>query len=955
MPVSTGSVRFSAPELKNLGPSAEAEESFSVLKGRLVTWFAASVGASGNFSSWPISVQKKARIQFGPQVDEILSLLNDSDEDIFVTSWTNFASRREKEGRDDQAAAIYSLLSSHPAAETARRRLAVLEGGGSFGLKVERLMRSFNEQAFDPSMLGGMMAATTVFSGLRFAGMTKLLSSEAGFLTRGRGAQVLASALGMSGEVPAFLMTSKGLNELRGRSQDWSPNTLAHEGAALGMSLLYLKSFGALGQKAAQWQGGTATKLLLPDAAAFAGIYLGHQTEAALGLRPKVDDESALTESLAFLLQLKVGGDLGNRLMGRAWRQTLQESQWRASQSAPPTGRFASLLPSMAEAPLGPRVLEAREKTPPQGPAVAMMVGDQPSFSPTFSRDVMKVIFRQNFPPPPEASPELIRSYPEILERIVENIHKSPGLDPVTYYEKLSNSRIKDAINDRQKMTSRIEILDYATTYWRNVQEMNPLRRASGCLYDHLMQEALERTYRDGERSDWDALIKVAGWDRRVRHLEVFLQERGWDERYAFQDRPEEGIFGRLKRDGAVWYRRAVQKLPPIRESYGDEVEALGALTLESKVAVTRYLDSFIHGRKAKDFLESEHNYILLKPSTGSERRERLTPDLALAALEKFLKSSGPGNSRRIRGLEDAIQKASQSGTPLLQLDRLFKILATGNLSPKLAEIASGEPFHWGKLFGILKLSDSEPDYRSAGNHIAGSVYTGYVYNLDLAEKFARFYDKVSKLQSPHEQQLRRRYFHSHAHRLLKNSPDGDFGTPEVLELLNLRNTPISKLAREKIRSGEVDLKVVSREEAQEIFDSLNNNENSGRPVPTAFFATAAKNPEGVPLIVVQRQNPGLSAAQKVADAASLAAIVVHEFQHYLDSQKNSYYEPMERLRSEMRAWLEEVAFMVENGVMDQWNKVEPQSPYGFGVHLRNLIDRDYIEGPRDLVVSPEK
>jgi hypothetical protein len=122
-----------------------------------------------------------------------------------------------------------------------------------------------------------------------------------------------------------------------------------------------------------------------------------------------------------------------------------------------------------------------------------------------------------------------------------------------------------------------------------------------------------------------------------------------------------------------------------------------------------------------------------------------------------------------------------------------------------------------------------------------------------------------------------------------------------------------------------------------------------------AFYAPAIKNPDGVPLIVVQRQNPKLSPGQKVADAASLAAIVVHEFQHYLDSQTHSYFEPMERLRSEMRAWLEEIAFMVENGVMHEWNKVEPQSPYGFGVHLRNLIDKDYIEGPRDLVVSPEK
>ncbi|HKX13348.1 MAG TPA: hypothetical protein VJP40_09360 [bacterium] len=933
MPVSAGSLRLPAPELKFLRPNPGGEESFSALQGRFASWVETA--------------------QTGTQHPEVLSLLKESDEEIFVASWISFASRQERAGREEQAAAIYSLLQDHPAGAKAKQRLAALQGEGNFGLRAERMLRKFHEEAFDPAMLGGMMVASTAFSGLRMVGLSRLLRAEAGFWTRGRGAQFLASGMGLSGEVPAFLFSSKGLSELFGHRQDWRAQSLVHEGSALGLSLLYLKGFGALGRKGAQWQGGALTRRTLPEASAFAGLYFGRQTEAALGLRPATDTETALTESLVFLLQLKAGGDLSHRLMGRTWRSALQETQWRASQSLPPISpRLLSVLPSPIA--LGPRRFPVAENKETKRSEPVFMVGDQPHSSKIFSQNLMAGQFNQNFPPPPEASVELRRNYPEIVARIVENIQKTPGLDAVDFYLKLSNSRIKDAFNDRKTMTSRIEILDHATTYWRNALEMNPLRRASGCLYDHLMQEALERTFREGDRADWDALIKVAGWDRRIRHLDVFFQERGWDLRYAFQDQPESGILAKPWRNAVAWYRTKIQKLPPERQTYAAEVEGL-ALSLESQLAVTRYLDTFIHGREAKAFLESEHNYILLKPAQGPERRERLTPKLALAALDNFLKTSGSSNGRRIRGLEDAIQKAAQSGTPLLQFDRLFKILATGNLSPKLVEIASGEPFHWGKLQGIIKLSAGEENYHSAGNHINGSIYTGYVSDPVLAEKFARFYDKVSKVLTPHEQELRRRQFYLHAQRVLRNSPNHEFGTDEVLELLNLRNTPISKLAREKILEGEVDLKVVSREEAQAIYDSLRNNENRGKPVPVAFYAPAVKNPEGVPLIVVQRQNPALPLSQRVADAASLAAIVVHEFQHYLDSQTHSYFEPMERLRSEMRAWLEEIAFMVENGVMDEWNKVEPQSPYGFGVHLRNLIDRDYIEGPRDLVVPTEK
>ena len=133
------------------------------------------------------------------------------------------------------------------------------------------------------------------------------------------------------------------------------------------------------------------------------------------------------------------------------------------------------------------------------------------------------------------------------------------------------------------------------------------------------------------------------------------------------------------------------------------------------------------------------------------------------------------------------------------------------------------------------------------------------------------------------------------------------------------------------------------------LWQSIDHQER-GKAPPQAFFVPASKNSSGKPLIAVTELDPTLSYEQKIAQAVRLAAHTVHEFEHYLHSQEISFTSREQILRGEMRAWLEEFFYLMYQGDLTEWNRIEARSPYGFGIYLRNLIDKDYIEGPRDLV-----
>lgn len=276
---------------------------------------------------------------------ELDGLLHENDGGLRAEGLLALAQRQEAAGRTDIAAEIYAAVAGDDPASRgdalgrvprrrAEERLAVLQGRGPLGARVELLGRHFAQQASDPALLAGMAVGGAVFQTLRLATLSRLAASPtASLFTRGLGARALSWGAGFALEVPAFTLATRGFNGLLGREQDWSREALGRELLSAGITLFLLKSSGAgataLTRRLAGAEGtaGVLTRFsvaALPQAAAFTGILGAHALEARLGLRPSGDVANAVVESLATLLQFHVGGRLIHRATGGSYERRLE-------------------------------------------------------------------------------------------------------------------------------------------------------------------------------------------------------------------------------------------------------------------------------------------------------------------------------------------------------------------------------------------------------------------------------------------------------------------------------------------------------------------------------------------------------------------------------------------------------------------------------------------------------
>lgn len=987
---------------------------------------------------------------------EALSLLREEDPELLAAAWLGLARRQQAAGRLDAAAAAYQLLAAGTgsSAHAARRELDAVLGRGAVGARAEFLLSQFAEQASDPGMLGGMMVASAVFQGVRFVGLSRLLARpEAHWLTRGPGARFAASALGFTAEVPAFLFASKGIHHAIGHRQDWSPSTLGREGLGLGVTLLFLKGFGAAGRGGVRALDGFAPGAVpsrawvripaaaIPQTATLAGVYLGHRAEAALGLRPHVDGATALTDSLVFLLQLQVGGKLSQAVTGPKLAAGLRrleilsdtlDAAPRSRGGETPLGGLRPLASGVGVAEGPPAWGLPPLKWTPAKPEHLQMsqLGTGEASNYKFFERRLLVHLKNWLSVGPEADASVRERFARMIEDIGEHYLKTPHVDLKRYFDLLYNSRLRDVLHDDGRTTTRVEQLAFAANCFRYTMDMNPLRRGIGSHYDHLMQEAFERTLKEGTVEDFDALVRVASISRRVESVETFLEERGWSARYAFlpapaaaPEPPPASLLDRLRRWLPTLRRSQAATSPP---EWADRLHSL-PLARDLRIAVERYLSSYETSEAAAPFRDPGHNFILWRPRRNETRREAFTPTVAVEGLADYLKTWRSKRAYK-KVLEDAIRRAASSKVPLLHFDRIFKLLATRDLPHKIAEVAATDEFHWGRLQGYFDQKDGHPDYMAAVDKINGSIYTGFIYDRALAEKFSLLYMQTSRLLHEAEEDIRLSDYHHDVRSLLERIENyGKRGDPgfkkDVLDLLKLdlssdaklakqalergqadirtvpraelrriwdalpparrlgnhprvvfvppsqnggrraevivaekstfdeadvlylmqrRTTPTSDEARRAIESGEIDLQVLSKEELRELYVKLDPSAKDEGPV-YAFYVPANRSPHGRPIIAVEALDPAMAWDKKILQAITLPAQTVHEFEHHSHRGLNDLF------LSEMRAWLEEIHFMMFNGDLRFWREMQEISPYGFGVYLRSLVDKTYLEGPRHV------
>lgn len=299
---------------------------------------------------------------------ELVALSRETDGELLGEGLLSLASRLETRGQEAQAQLVYEALVSAengPAASIAtraRQRLAVYQGGGSFGARFEMHSRHLLRDATDPSLLAGMGAAGLVSNALRLGVLSRLMARPAGWFTRGFGARFSAGAVSLAFEAPAFTAAIHGANAVLGRPQDLSLSSLGHELGSGYLLLGALRLSGglthALGENLARGGALTSSQRLglsvLEQGGTFGAILAANKAEQFFNLRPRANGENMAFEALATLLQFRVGSRMAESAFGPAYHGAMREMQVRSENLGPRAGNGGGIFEGLTGEALAP-------------------------------------------------------------------------------------------------------------------------------------------------------------------------------------------------------------------------------------------------------------------------------------------------------------------------------------------------------------------------------------------------------------------------------------------------------------------------------------------------------------------------------------------------------------------------------------------------------------------------
>lgn len=314
------------------------------------------------------------------QVAELRSLGAESHGAVFWRDLVRFAERLEAAEKLDAAAAVLATaagaLREGPLGAYAQNQLDAIQGRGAFGGRAEFLLSRFTRDATDPKVILPMMAGSLVYGAVRAAALGRLAATTRGaWYAQGFAARLTASSLGFAAEVPTFALSARALRRAGEKTEGPS---LGQEFGSAALTLGFLKSFAFAGNRvfrglhgigengiAQRLPSGTrASQFALSQGAMFTGLLAAHQAEEALGWRPQVDGATTITDTLAAMLSLSVGGHLGPKVLGPRLAGFQAEARGRSELAS----RWTELAPGL-------RPLSAIAQPAPGGMLLSMSTG----------------------------------------------------------------------------------------------------------------------------------------------------------------------------------------------------------------------------------------------------------------------------------------------------------------------------------------------------------------------------------------------------------------------------------------------------------------------------------------------------------------------------------------------------------------------------------------------------
>ncbi|HKX11896.1 MAG TPA: hypothetical protein VJP40_01995, partial [bacterium] len=706
-----------------------------------------------------------------------------------------------------------------------------------------------------------------------------------------------------------------------GGSVDWGAKTLSHELSAMSLSLGLLKSGSALGHRlnAGFAPGSIGSRLsarLLPQAMAGTALFAAHRIESLVGLRPPSDAASALFDSAAMLLQFHVGGRLLHAATGGALSRALGELRIRSRLSAEP--RF----------PEGPQPASGLE----YAGVLARHGGRSPFLPPRHAASKWQAesnhmsALADNGGANGFLNRRLIQRMGQALgvaetdsrlQSIAENYWNTPFhfKQPEargTYFDMLSRSElVGTTFLEAGREVAAVDLMQSASLILRRAMEMNPFRGGSGSFYDFLTQVAFEQTLQSQRIPAFDALIHTLTVKQSQAALENFFQQQQLHlpfERQRFDRR-----------------FRPMDHAPVLR--------ALEAFPVSDKIRfwLAEYLLSYNQGVISSTFRNPIYNHYYV----DSRGKREAVPVLEEGVFQSLREIFAEPRNHSVwqHGLEQLVRRAQKSPVPMLYFDRFFKLLGSGDLLEKISELVIGAEFN------PLEVWQGIP--------IDGTVYTGYIFDKILSDKFRDFYRALPELLHPLNSEARLAEFRLKAGELLQGREN--FDADQILELLFHRPTARAAEVRRAILDGKVGLEVLTAEGMEILMKSLRPDRPIGK-LHDALYLPASRSPTGLPYIAILQLDPKLSREEKIARAVFLTAYTVHEYEHHLHLGELDINQRGQRLVAEMRGWLEENLLLMTQGEKTVWEEAEVVSPTGFGVYLRSLIERAYLHEDHDYL-----
>lgn len=809
--------------------------------------------------------------------------------------------------------------SAEVAATAAASRNAMAGAGGS-GARAEFLISRFADTAFDPGFLAGFAAGSWASGATRLFSLSRMAASAPGLLTRGVGARWAASSLAATVEIPTLIAAKTAVDFARGKDIPRSAAEYGREAFSFGVTLGFLRMAGGAAKLAGKISP-LGNAWVAQDAAMVAGAFLAQATlDRIQGVA--ADSGRNWVDALAFFVHAKIGARWGERLLGGRFGYSIRGLEKALSEHVPFRRPDVLSEPQWIMATGfdgdGPR----RPSSFPQ--PLRIVSGPAPGVAEVTSIVRQRLVQRLK-----KDLHDRLKLSPEVMTAVLEQFQKTKfSFDSDSmlkrYYEMLAKIHVDNAILEGQPVPRETILLD-ALHAFRRVTELDTSRTTVGSFYDHLLHVALERTLLQQDAGRFHDLVRIAGLTRTMEGLQVFLGESPAPLRAADRKKNWEGRIGGFN--------------IPERESVVDYLATLPFIAPLDGAA--------------------EAGKLVMRGPNGKRETKPWDVQAVLKALEAFVMTYQPGSETMI-DFSLAVEEAKRSLVPHLVMERIFKVLAAGSFPEKLREIHGWDDLDLDGLRAKKILTPLTSNFLPAGSRINGGIHTGFVRDLPLAAKVAEFYSLLPIYLKPENQRehwaetvgfARRRLEEAEERQRREKKPleQATFGKDEVLEMLYMRPTGLSRQARQAILKGEVDFEVLSKNGMQALWESLDHADRA-LSAPKAFFADAKKTKTGRPLIAIRELDPDLSREEKARMAVLLGGRAVHEFEHYLHHKELTFNSRPGVLKAEMRSNVEEMLYYLAHGYLPKFEEMQRLSPYGIGIFYRNAVEHEYLEDLPDFI-----